>query len=149
MFCMLLYLESALWYIQQLAHIPLNSTHIKNSAYKWLAAPYILNKKKFQVQQLLVKQVTDMELVRVGSRQQIQKGFHLLNILGPKIIPHILPCCDLVLTTLLDLITDGNFLDVMCFSGILLSTLTRNADLRKKFVLDCCVFVVYSVVILV
>ncbi|XP_050692200.1 DNA-dependent protein kinase catalytic subunit-like isoform X2 [Eriocheir sinensis] len=87
----------------------------------------------YGVQQLLVKQVTDMELVRVGSRQQIQKGFHLLNILGPKIIPHILPCCDLVLTTLLDLITDGNFLDVMCFSGILLSTLTRNADLRKKY----------------
>lgn len=75
-----------------------------------------------------------MELVRDGSRQHIQKGFHLLNILGPKIISHILPCCDLLLTTLLDLVTDGNFLDVMCFSAVLLSTLTRNADLRKRFV---------------
>uniref|UniRef100_A0A0P4W3R0 non-specific serine/threonine protein kinase n=1 Tax=Scylla olivacea TaxID=85551 RepID=A0A0P4W3R0_SCYOL len=85
-----------------------------------------------QVLELLVKQVTNMEDVKGVTGQQIEKGFHILNVLGNKIIPHILPCCDLIVTTLLELVKEGKFLEVMSFNGMLLNTLIRNSELRKK-----------------
>lgn len=75
-----------------------------------------------------------MEEVKGVTGQKIEKGFHIVNILGNKIIPHILPCCDLIVVTLLELVKEGKFLEVMSFNGMLLNTLIRNSELRKKYV---------------
>ena len=83
-----------------------------------------------------------MDDVKGVTGQQIEKGFHILNILGNKIIPHILPRGDLLVTTLLEHIKEGKFLEVMNFNGILLNTLIKNPVLRKTYVIS--VFLCYS-----
>lgn len=76
-----------------------------------------------------------MEEVKGITGQLIEKGFHILNILGTKIISHILPCCDLIVTTLLEIVKEGKFLEVLNFNGMLLNALIKDSELRKKYVL--------------
>ncbi|XP_042208389.1 DNA-dependent protein kinase catalytic subunit-like [Homarus americanus] len=85
-----------------------------------------------QVLQQLLRGVTDGETVTGLNGQHTEKGSHILDILGPNLMPHLLVTCDLTLVRCVQLIKDGRFLPAMGFTAALLNSMIRSQELRKR-----------------
>lgn len=85
-----------------------------------------------QVKHHLLSWATNSDTVSGTSGQEVEKGSHVLSILGPKLIPQFLESPDDALSRCVEMIREGRFLPAMGFASALLTCLIRNADIRKK-----------------
>ncbi|ROT76685.1 putative DNA-dependent protein kinase catalytic subunit-like [Penaeus vannamei] len=86
-----------------------------------------------KVKHHLLSWATNSDTVSGTSGQEVEKGSHVLSILGPKLIPQFLESPDDALSRCVEMIREGRFLPAMGFASALLTCLIRNADIRKKY----------------
>ncbi|XP_071521265.1 DNA-dependent protein kinase catalytic subunit-like [Panulirus ornatus] len=85
-----------------------------------------------QVLQQLLSWVTNSESVTGVIGQKIEKGSHILDTLGPIVIPQLLAACDSTLVRVVEMIKDGRFASAMGITATLLNFMIRNPEVRKR-----------------